>query len=285
MATLSNYDGNVDIISGLRPKNGGKFPIVEAHDILVGPNDRRLDYIIGDTSDSIAGQINSKVTTLRSEIDRDFFDKNEIADLLYELIDLSISPSSGIFEIGSSNSIPITWTATVKRPNTLKGLKINNVAQTFTANLTASNFTGTGNATGITKGSDGNITVPIIATDNKGTKTVNYTATFTNKIYYGKATAPSIYNAVFIKSSISGGSTLQTGKGKSFTTTTESGEYIYYALPTAYGTPTFRVGGFDVSFAKVASGISVTNNFGYSTNYDVWRSPGDNNGTATTVVS
>ncbi len=48
MAKLPDYKGSVDLISGIRPKNGGDFPLVEAHDILVGNNDKRLDEALGD---------------------------------------------------------------------------------------------------------------------------------------------------------------------------------------------------------------------------------------------
>lgn len=43
MARLSIFKGSVDLISGLRPKNNGDFPLMEAHDIVVDESGTRLD--------------------------------------------------------------------------------------------------------------------------------------------------------------------------------------------------------------------------------------------------
>lgn len=41
------YQGSVDLISGIRPKNGGQFPLVNAHDVYVD-DERRLDDVLKD---------------------------------------------------------------------------------------------------------------------------------------------------------------------------------------------------------------------------------------------
>lgn len=43
MSKLSNYFGSIDLISGLRPKGGQDFPLMDAHSVLVGENGERLD--------------------------------------------------------------------------------------------------------------------------------------------------------------------------------------------------------------------------------------------------
>ena len=43
MGKLENYEGSIDLISGIRPKNNGNFPLVEAHDIQVDEQGTRLD--------------------------------------------------------------------------------------------------------------------------------------------------------------------------------------------------------------------------------------------------
>ena len=43
MAKLNNYSGSIDLISGLRPKNNGAFPLLTAHDVQVDENGKRLD--------------------------------------------------------------------------------------------------------------------------------------------------------------------------------------------------------------------------------------------------
>lgn len=48
MGKLTSYTGNVDIAWGFRPKNGGDFPLMEAHDIVVDENGTRLDEKLAD---------------------------------------------------------------------------------------------------------------------------------------------------------------------------------------------------------------------------------------------
>lgn len=43
MDRLNNYNGSIDLISGLRAKNSGVFPLMEAHDIQVDEDGTRLD--------------------------------------------------------------------------------------------------------------------------------------------------------------------------------------------------------------------------------------------------
>ena len=71
MAKLENYDGSIDLISGLRQKNNQDFPLIEAHAIQVSEDDTRLDeelYDIKnvnlqhDTNISSIQQINIPIT-------------------------------------------------------------------------------------------------------------------------------------------------------------------------------------------------------------------------------
>lgn len=51
MATT--YTGSIDLISGIRPKNGGSFPLVEASDVLYASGDVRLNTLLnGFTSET-----------------------------------------------------------------------------------------------------------------------------------------------------------------------------------------------------------------------------------------
>lgn len=43
MARLKNYTGSITLISGLKPRNNGDFPLMEAHDIVVDEDGTRLD--------------------------------------------------------------------------------------------------------------------------------------------------------------------------------------------------------------------------------------------------
>jgi hypothetical protein len=53
---------------------------------------------------------------------------------------------------------------------------------------------------------------------------------------------------------------------------TPSAQYMYFAWPAAWGTPSFTVNGLAVT-GWVQTTISYTNPSGDTTNFDVWRSP------------
>ena len=54
MADLENYKGTIDLIAGLRPKNNGNFPLMQAHDIVVDENGTRLDEYLTENIGEIA---------------------------------------------------------------------------------------------------------------------------------------------------------------------------------------------------------------------------------------
>lgn len=43
MNRLNSYKGTIEVNSGFKPKNDNTFPLMEAHDVVVGENDERLD--------------------------------------------------------------------------------------------------------------------------------------------------------------------------------------------------------------------------------------------------
>lgn len=43
MARIESYTGSIDLISGIRPKNGGSFPLMDAHDVQTREDGTRLD--------------------------------------------------------------------------------------------------------------------------------------------------------------------------------------------------------------------------------------------------
>lgn len=63
MAKLPNYNGSIDLIAGLRAKNNGDFPLMEAHDILVDENGKRLDEKLEELDES-AGGTGSDITII-----------------------------------------------------------------------------------------------------------------------------------------------------------------------------------------------------------------------------
>ena len=105
---------------------------------------------------------------------------------------------------------------------------------------------------------------------------------FRNKLYYGAAAAPATINDAFLLGLAN--KELAASRAKTFTVTAGSGAYIWYALPTAYGTPNFNVGGFDGGFRLIET-ISHRNASGHTENYAVWRSDNPSLGSTKVVVS
>ncbi|MEY2653572.1 MAG: hypothetical protein RLZZ524_600 [Pseudomonadota bacterium] len=71
--------------------------------------------------------------------------------------------------------------------------------------------------------------------------------------------------------------------GRTQTRTMDGGGlYLCFAWPSSWGTPTFTVGGFAVTFQQTTQ--TVTNAFGHAESYDIWRSEYPQNGTGLSVV-
>ncbi len=68
MAQLSSYKGSIDLISGLRPKNNGDFPLMEAHDILVDDSNTRLDEKLSLIASNIE-DTNNSITAINNSLD------------------------------------------------------------------------------------------------------------------------------------------------------------------------------------------------------------------------
>lgn len=43
---MAEYNGSVELISGLKPKNGGSFPLVNAPDVQIDPSGTRLPAML-----------------------------------------------------------------------------------------------------------------------------------------------------------------------------------------------------------------------------------------------
>ena len=117
------------------------------------------------------------------------------------------------------------------------------------------------------------------ATDGK--TTVNRTASinFYNGRYYGVSNSET-YDSDFI---LSLNKTLTNSRACNFTVNCGPGQYIFFAIPTRFGTPTFTVGGFTGGFIK-AQTLDFENKFGYVESYDIWKSENSNLGNITVVV-
>lgn len=50
---MAEYQGSIDLIGGLRPKNNGTFPLMEAKDIQVDNEGTRLDTALNNIASSV----------------------------------------------------------------------------------------------------------------------------------------------------------------------------------------------------------------------------------------
>ena len=120
------------------------------------------------------------------------------------------------------------------------------------------------------------------ATDEKDAVATRTTGvSFLNGMYTGVGTVEADgVNNDFIKSL---SKTLTGSKAKTFTVNAAGGQYIYYAIPARFGTPTFKVGGFEGGFELLKT-FEFTNASGYAESYVVYRSSNAGLGNTTVEV-
>lgn len=116
-------------------------------------------------------------------------------------------------------------------------------------------------------------------TPNNLTASKSVNVNFLNGVYYGVSSSSSYDNNLV--SSLT--KTLSNTRGRTITVNCGSGQHIFYCLPSRLGACSFSVGGFDGGFDKVAT-INFRNSFGYSENYDIYKSSNSGLGNTTVVI-
>jgi hypothetical protein len=192
----------------------------------------------------------------------------------------SFSPTiSTLREVGES--LPtVSFTASYSVLPTGATIYDNQTMLTDTLLTPFAAFTKTGPFTKTANGQ----TVLFALTTTRGVtvKAASVTFTWALRRYYGNSSSAGPYDAAFISALAQ--SSLGTTASTTFTSACGVGEHIYFALPSAYSTPVFYVGGFEGGFELVASAISVTVN-GIPTTYDIWRTVQTNLSSTTVTVS
>ena len=128
---------------------------------------------------------------------------------------------------------------------------------------------------------DTNKTFTLTAYDGKDTKSSNITIRFCNRVFWGVAIAPTKYDKTFLDSLTY---ELSDSRKRTITVQANTNQYIYYAVPTSFGTCTFAVGGFIGGFEKVGQ-YSYTNQYNHIEMYDIYKSENPNLGKTTVVIS
>lgn len=200
-------------------------------------------------------------------------DINEkIDDLSYKKINIdSFSCSPSTAENGQTiNTISLSW----KTNATPVSLMLNGSA--LPATQTSAKITDI-----ITK----TTTYTLIATDKKNNShSRSASISFLNGVYYGTYTKESDFTNLSAVMKTKFTKNLRSNKNMSFTVNAGSNQYIYFACPSSFGTPTFYVGGFEGGFDKIGS-FDFKNSYNYTTQYDIYVSTNDNLGSTTVQCS
>ena len=193
-----------------------------------------------------------------------------VSDLLYSPIDFEyIGREPDTAEIGSTvNTVTISWVLN-KTPVelTLNGETLDTSRNSFT-------FFGLS----LTE----NQAWTVIAIDERGADARRTVWTrFYNGVYYGVSEVPEAIDSEFILGLTK---VLSGGKISSFTVNAGVGEYIWYAVPSRFGSCNFNVGGFYGGFDLVAE-IDFSNASGYTERYNIYRSANAGLGNTTVEVT
>lgn len=200
--------------------------------------------------------------------------KDALDLLLYTPLQISLSGGS-VNEIGSViQTINLSWGITGGSIILSQEIKLNGTVL-FTPTI------GTTTKTLTNQNINSNKTYSISVSDDMSVKTANTTFSFYPKLYSGKSIVPTNYTSNFILSLST--HTLKSSKSTTFTATPLNNEYIWFCVPTIFGTPKFFVGGFEGGFQPITT-IQHTNLSGYTQNYEIWRSDYPNLGNTTVVV-
>lgn len=129
-----------------------------------------------------------------------------------------------------------------------------------------------------------NKTYTLKVTDERGaTDTASVSISFLNGVYFGvMEDGATMDSAAVLKLTRE----LRGDRKKTFTANAGANQRHAFAIPTRYGTPTFKDSetGFQAGFYK-ASTIAFTNASGYTEDYDVWLSTNKGLGNMTVAVS
>lgn len=194
---------------------------------------------------------------------------------LYKAIAINSFTGGSNVENGATvNNVNLSWTYS-KEPTslTLDGTQVAKTDNVYNKSIALTDL-----------GLKANKTWTLVAKDARNASSTKTTSvTFTDKRYWGvgTVTAASRVNSAFVLSL--GGNELAWNRNKDFTVNAGAGQYIYYAIPAAWGTPTFFVGGFEGGF-DLLSKFNFTNASGYTTSYSVYKSSNANLGQTTVNV-
>ena len=184
----------------------------------------------------------------------------------------SFSSLSGNLEVGQTVNTP-SFSASYNTTPTSVTLYDSVNATPVTLSSTTS-FSSTHNFIRTTAG---NVSFTLTANFSGTPTTASAYINWLTRTYYGHLTTFTTVTAM--QSNVLTGS--HTGN---YTITAGTGEYLYFAIPTALGTPTFSVGGFTGGISLQTTS-SYTNTYGVTTAYSIYKSDNPSLGTISVVLS
>ena len=201
-------------------------------------------------------------------------DKKEVAVMVMESEELAKMKQ----DIADLKYVPIDITKISNNVGTVeKGVKVTDMTVSWAVNKTPTSQTVDGAAVDVSARSKivdmtGKTSVTVTVTDERGktdSASTGYNAY--NAVYYGTMDDGTVIdrNAILALSK-----KVQNSRGITFTTNPSTNQRIAYALPVAYGTPSFKDAetGFQVPMVLAAENYAFENAHNYVEGYNVWLS-------------
>lgn len=141
------------------------------------------------------------------------------------------------------------------------------------SNVDFTNWTANGPVTrfGLDHGADPTLTITLTALQGSFNDTSSKVLTWTSRVFWGLGAigGADTVNETFVEALSN--SQVRPARGGTLTLTPNN-QYVYFAIPTDYGTPNFVLNGFPFAATKIQSATTITNAYGVARQYDIWRS-------------
>ena len=236
----------------------------------------------GTVSGSASGiyytNLNPSVTSVGGLNSGSTFNNISIQDLLdnmlypYVMPTFSLSSNPSILEYGNTQTVTLNWYLTIKKNSVISAT----IFRTTQAPYSTPTNTNSGSVTAtptinVTNTFTYSVNDYNSSNSTGGTNTATTQVTWQNKRFWGTFSTFTLPNNAQI---LALNSELSNTRVQNRSGINGGGNYLVFAWPTSFGTPTFTVNGLNVNtFTKLGSSISFTNAYGYSaTPYDVWFS-------------
>jgi hypothetical protein len=182
--------------------------------------------------------------------------KKALDFILYEELEIDLT-GGGTFEIGDEiTTLNLAWTfnkAEIESQSLNQGIGV----------LDPADRSFIDNAVTI----DNDVTYTLTANDGSSTATADANFIFRPRRFWGVSPEDTLTDAEVLALD----SDLIAGRTMTRTFDATGGNYFYVALPSSYGIPTFRVGGFNYSNVVIET-RNVENQFGETIEYNIMRS-------------